>query len=309
MILCCGEALIDLLPRKGTLDQQVFQPFSGGSVFNTAVALARLGVKTGLLAGISKDFFGDQLIGALKANGVSTTYCRRKDRHSTLAFVQFEDTQPRYCFIDEASASRDLRVADLPGAIPRVQALHFGSISLIPEPCGSTYERLLTRECKNKFISLDPNIRPSLIENKQKHLSRLNRLIPRCDLVKASDEDVHWMMGGKRADVAARRWLKSGAKIVAITQGDQGVSVFAEAFDFHVPAPKVLVADTVGAGDTLTAGLLARLHAAGRLHKDGPAEVSEAELQQAVRFAVQAAAVTVSRPGADPPWRQEIPEI
>ncbi len=306
MILCCGEALIDFLPRVGKDDATVFQAFNGGSIYNTAIALGRLSVPVGLLAGISTDFFGDQIRAGLAASGVSHKYCRSKPQHTTLAFVKLIDGHARYSFVDEASAARNLVKADLPVLPKFIQALHFGSISLIPEPCGGTYEAFLKREAKTRVISIDPNIRASLIKDRRAHLARLTRLIALADIVKISDEDVLWMTGKKDFKAAAKKWLASGAKVVAITRGGEGVEVFSKAHHVSLEAPRVAVADTVGAGDTFTAGFLAELSGAGVLNKKALAAISEAQLAAAATYAMKAAAVTVSRPGADPPWLREM---
>lgn len=306
MILCCGEALIDMLPRKNADGGEVYQPFNGGSVYNTAIALGRLGTATGLFAGISTDFFGDGIVAALEAAGVSTRFLKRKDRHTTLALVKLNDGHARYSFIDEGSAGRMLEKSDIPALPGSVTALHFGSISLIPEPCGSTYETLLKRNAKSRVISLDPNIRPSVIKDRRKHLARLARLIALADIVKVSDEDVAWMTGGKGIAATARSWLESGAKLVAVTRGGSGVDVFTRRHALSVEAPKVKVADTVGAGDTFTAGLLTHLSRHGLLTKKAIAALDEVQLYAAAAFAMKCAAVTVSRPGADPPWAHEV---
>ena len=306
MILCCGEALIDCLPQKLADGTDVFQPVNGGSVYNTAIALGRLGVDVGLFAGISTDFFGDSLRDGLKASQVSPDYLRLKDMHTTLALVKLDHGHARYSFIDEGSAGRMLTKADLPKLPKEVTALHFGSISLIPEPCGTTYETLLTRSAKTKVICLDPNIRPTVIKDRRKHLARLYRLMALADIVKISDEDVMWMTGSNDLLKAAKAFLRKGAKIVAITKGGEGCIIVTKRFSFTLEAPHVKVADTVGAGDTFTAGFLADLLRAGHLNKTALAQASEAELRSAAEFAMRAAAVTVSRPGADPPWALEV---
>jgi fructokinase len=306
MILCCGEALIDFLPRKGADGAMVFQPFNGGSVYNTAIALGRLDIDVGLLAGVSTDFFGDQLMEGLAASQVDLKFCRRKPNHTTLAFVKLENGHARYSFVDDASAGRNLVKADLPKLPAKLEALHFGSISLIPEPCGGTYEALLKRESKKRVISIDPNIRATLIKDKRKHLARLARLMALADIVKISDEDVIWMTGKTDYAKIAKAWLKKGAKIVAITRGGDGVELFTARYSALVAAPKINVVDTVGAGDTFTAGLLAHLSKSGQLTKKSLAAIDEANLRAAADFAVRAAAVTCSRPGADPPWSKEM---
>ena len=157
-----------------------------------------------------------------------------------------------------------------------VKALHFGSISLIPEPCGGTYEALLKRESKSRFISIDPNIRASLIKDRKKHMARLSRLMALADLVKISDEDVKWMTGKSDLKAAARKWLRAGAKVVAITRGGDGVELFKGKSHIALNAPKVKVADTVGAGDTFTAGFLAHLQRNGQLTKKAFAAIDDA---------------------------------
>jgi fructokinase len=306
MILCCGEALIDMLPRKGADGADLYQPFNGGSVFNTAIALARLGTPTGFFAGISSDFFGDGLIEGLKDAGVSTRYVRRKDLHTTLALVKLTEGHARYSFIDEGSAGRMLEKRDIPKVPKSIAALHFGSISLIPEPSGGTYEALLKKAAKSHVISIDPNIRPTVIKDKKKHLARLKRLMAKADIVKISDEDVAYMTGKGDFPKFARACLKGGAKIVAVTRGAEGVEVFTRKHSLSLPAPKVKVADTVGAGDTFTAGFLTYLHRNGQLTKKAMGNIEATQLMHAAEFAMKCAAVTVSRPGANPPWANEV---
>jgi fructokinase len=306
MIICCGEALIDMLPRKGADGADVYQPFNGGSVYNTAIALGRLGTATGFFAGISTDFFGDGLLAGLKEAGVSATAVVRKERHTTLALVKLTDGHARYSFIDEGSAGRMLEKRDMPKLSKKVKALHFGSISLIPEPCGSTYESFAKKAAKTCVISLDPNIRPTVIKDRKKHLARLNRMIALADLVKISDEDVEYMMGARNFEKTAKGFLRRGAKIVAITRGGEGCEVFTKAHRLAVEAPRVKVADTVGAGDTFTAGFLTALDRRGLLTKQALAKVEAVALLHAAEFAMKCAAVTVSRPGANPPWAHEV---
>ena len=306
MIVCCGEALIDFLPRKSADGASVYQPFCGGSVYNTAIALGRLGIKTGFFNGISTDFFGDMLREGLKASKVDISHAKVWDKPSTLAFVKLTDGHARYSFFDDNSAGRMLTKKDWPKLAAKVQALHFGSISLIPEPGGSTLEALMKREAKTRVVSLDPNIRPGQIKDRRAHLARLMRMIAMADIVKISDEDVAWMTGKSEFAKTAKKWLKSGARIVVVTRGGDGVEAYTSNFALHQPAVSVKVADTVGAGDTFTAGLLAALSKAKLLTKKKLASISQADLEAALSFAARAAAVTVSRPGADPPWAHEL---
>ncbi|MDE2446675.1 MAG: carbohydrate kinase, partial [Alphaproteobacteria bacterium] len=291
MILCCGEALIDFLPRKGADGAFVYQPFNGGSIYNTAIALGRLDVPTGFLGGISTDFFGDGLAEGLAASNVDLRYVKRKPLHTTLAFVKLVDGHARYSFVDDASAARNFTKKDLPKLPKAVKALHFGSISLIPEPCGASYEALLKREHKSRVICIDPNIRASLIKEKKKHLERLYAMISRADILKISDEDVLWMSKSKNLAKFAAGWVKRGVKLVAITKGGEGVEVYTKDFSFTLNVPKTKVVDTVGAGDTFTAGLLAYLEKAGKLTKKHVAALDEATARDAATYAMKAAAV------------------
>ncbi len=306
MIVCCGEALIDMLPRTSAEGAPVYQPFNGGSLFNTAIALGRLGMRTGFFTGLSTDFFGDSLAASLKASHVDLMYIKTWDRPSTLAFVKLDNGQARYSFFDDNSARRMLTKKDLPKLAADVTALHFGSFSLITEPCGSTLEALMTREAKKRVICFDPNIRPTVVVNRRDYLARINRLIAMCDILKLSDEDVKWITGKDDLAGAARKWLKAGAKVVAITKGGHGVEAFTKRFAMQLPSVIVKVVDTVGAGDTFTAGFLTALSKGGRLSKAAIAGLDEPTVRDAVNFAARAAAVTVSREGANPPWAHEL---
>ncbi len=306
MIISCGEALIDFLPRSGADGSAVFQPATGGSPMNVAVAIARLGVKAGFFGGLSTDFFGDMLRQALSDSGVDLSFAATVPRPSTLAFVSLSQGNARYAFFDESSAGRMLTEADLP-AFPRtVAALHFGSFSLAAEPCGSALEALMRREQKDRVISLDPNIRPTLVRNRDGFLARLDRLVAMVDIARLSDEDLAWIAPETSFETLGRRWLERGAKAVILTRGAEGATAITARHAVSVPGIKAEVVDTVGAGDTFTAGLLARLDTLGLLTKPAIAKLDREQLTDVLTFATKAAAVTVSRAGADPPWLKEI---
>lgn len=305
MIVSCGEALIDMLPRQSTAGEEAFAPYAGGAVFNTAIALGRLGIPSGFFCGLSSDMFGDILRRTLTESGVDHSFCATLDRPTTLAFVRLVDGHASYAFFDENTAGRMITEAHLPTFGDEVEALHFGAISLIPEPCGSTYERLMRREHEARVVSLDPNIRPGFIADAAAHRARIDRMIVMSDILKMSDEDLSWFgMAGE--EEAARVWLAAGPKIVIFTRGPRGAVAYTASETVEVPGVKVEVADTVGAGDTFNAGLLAALSQAGKLTKAGIANLSRDEIAAALSLGARAAAVTVSRPGANPPWAAEI---
>ncbi|MEO3386071.1 carbohydrate kinase [Mesorhizobium sp. CAU 1741] len=306
MILCCGEALIDMLPRVTAAGEPAFSPYVGGAVFNTAIALGRLRAPTAFFSGISTDLFGRKLSDALEASHVDLAHVRFSDRPTTLAFVHLDEGQARYAFYDENTAGRMLEETDLPELGPHVDALHFSCISLVPEPCGSTYEALMRREHQARVIMLDPNIRAGFIPDKEKHLARMRRMIAMADIVKLSDEDLGWFGEHGDHDAIAARWLDAGPKVVVLTRGSEGATGYTKDHRVEMPARQVDVVDTVGAGDTFNAGLLAYFHEAGLLSKGALATLPEPHLRGSLDFAMAAAAVTVSRAGANPPWRDEL---
>jgi len=306
MIVTCGEALIDMLPREGADGAAVFQPFAGGSVFNVAIALGRLGVPTGFFGGLSTDFFGRTLRDALEKSRVDVSFANISDRPSTLAFVTLIEGQARYAFFDEHSAGRMLTDADLPAFPAALRALHFGSLSLAAEPCGSAYEALMRREHVSRVISLDPNIRPTLIKNRDAHIARIERLVGLADIVKLSEDDLAWLAPGAAFDGFARAWLERGAKLVIMTRGAEGALARSRRVAVSVPSVKVTVADTIGAGDTFSAALMARLDQHGLLTKSAVAGLNESRVTDALAYAAKAASITCSRSGADPPWLREL---
>ncbi|HSF64566.1 MAG TPA: carbohydrate kinase [Paracoccaceae bacterium] len=306
MILCCGEALIDMLPRETAAGEAAFAPYAGGAVFNTAIALGRLGAPAGFFSGLSTDLFGEMLAQVLAASRVDTTLCARSGRPTTLAFVRLVNGQASYAFYDENTAGRMLSVADLPALPADVQALFFGGISLVNDPAASSYAALMAREAAGRVTMIDPNIRPGFITDEPAYRARIGGMIAQADIVKLSDEDLHWLEGPGDLTALARGILARGPKLVLITEGAKGARGVTATQDRFAPAQKVTVADTVGAGDTFNAGALAALHQAGALSKAALAALPDATLDAALSLGTRAAAVTVSRPGANPPWAHEL---
>lgn len=308
MILSCGEALIDMLPFQTADGLDGFVPHAGGAIFNTAVALGRLGIPAGLFASLSTDNFSEVLIGGLQESHVSTAHILRKDLPSTLAFVHLSDGHATYSFFDENSAGRMLLPADLPETLEDIDCLFFGGISLVSEPAADAYAELLIRESDDKLIMLDPNIRPDFIQNESGYRDRLDRVIARSDIVKISDEDLNWLIPSDDAlETKARKVLDAGPQMLLLTRGGAGATALARDGRFlSVPAQPVKVADTVGAGDTFNAGFLAELYQRGLSNKKGIQTISDEDLNACLSFAARVAGVTVTRAGANPPWRSEL---
>ena len=298
MILCCGEALIDMLPVATDQSELTFSAHAGGAVFNTAIGLGRLGVDVQLFTGLSNDMFGEELLEKLALSGVDHSLAVRSDRPTTLAFVKLVGGHATYAFNDENTAGRMISKTDLPKVT--ADALFFGGISLVVEPCGEVYEALMMHETAQRLIMIDPNIRPSFVTDEKRFRARMSRMMASADIVKTSDEDLEWLNG--TTDVSAL--LETGStKVVLLTRGSEGVTVLTKNKEMHVPAQKATVVDTVGAGDTFNAGFLAGLAAQNALSKE---RLLHADLAMAAQLGAQAAAVTVSRAGANPPWKNEL---
>lgn len=306
MILCCGEALIDMLPRETTQGEQAFAPYAGGAVFNTAIALGRLEAAPGFFCGLSSDLFGELLIETLAASGVSTDLAPRLDKPTTLAFVKLVDGHATYTFYDENTALTSLRKDDLPGLSDEVSALFFGGISLAEGPSADAFEALMLREADAHATMIDPNIRPSFIKDRDSYTSRIRRMMAAADIVKLSDEDLAWLEGDGEIDAKAEALITRGAKLVLITQGAEGAIGYTKTKRVFVPSQKVKVVDTVGAGDTFNAGVLYALEKAELLTQQSLADLSEDAIRDAVQMGARCAAVTVSRAGANPPTLAEL---
>ena len=301
MIICCGEALIDMLPRESAAGEPAFAPYAGGAVFNTAIALGRLGAPVQFFCGLSSDLFGEQLRAVLADSRVDSSPSHISDRPTTLAFVKLTDGHASYAFYDENTAGRMLTPADLPEVT--ADALFFGGISLVVEPCGEAYKALMLREAPLRLTMIDPNIRPGFITDEAAYRDRLNAMLAVADIVKISDEDLHWLTG----DMDGGSLLDNAAtQVVLLTRGAEGVTVVTRRGRFDVAARKATVVDTVGAGDTFNAGFLAGLDQAGLLTKAGVAGVTDDQLRAAAELGAQAAAITVARAGANPPWAHEL---
>ena len=308
MILCCGEALIDMIPTPTKAGPDGFVPHAGGAVFNTAIALGRLGAQVGMLSGLSSDMFGRQLVDGLKASHVDVSHVVLSDRPTTLAFVRLVGGHATYDFYDENSAGRMITPEDMPALSSEVSALYFGGISLACEPGADAYAELLARNAEGRAVMIDPNIRPGFIKDIERYRQRLDRMLALSDIVKVSDEDLNWINPAPlslRDKVA--ELLEKGPSVVILTRGGEGATGYlANGEEVQVPAVKAEIVDTVGAGDTFNAGVLAKMSELRQLHKSALGTLAPEVLSEALAYGARVAAVTVSRAGANPPWVEEI---
>lgn len=302
MIVVAGEALIDLVPASASgSEPDALLPRRGGGPYNTAIALGRLGSSVGFCSRVSSDRFGTELLGELSADGVDTALVQRGPEPTTLAVAEIgADGSAGYRFYVEGTADR---LFELPDALPDgVRALSLGTCSLVLEPGASAYEALLRREsARGVFTTLDPNIRADLIPDPEAYRARFRNWLPYVSLLKLSVEDAAWL-GGEPRD-----WPAAGPGAVVLTRGGDGLTVLTRAGEWSVPAERVDVVDTIGAGDTVNAALLHRLDRHGALSPDALAALSPEAWRDILSYAARAAAVTCSRPGAQPPYPAELP--
>lgn len=307
MYLICGEALFDffLVSETGPGAAQ-YAARAGGSPFNVAIGLARQGVDAALLTGLSSDFLGERLQTVLTDEGVATRYTQRTDRPSTLSLVGL-DAQggPAYQFFDRNSAGSGLCVQDMPDLGADVWGLHLGSYSLVVPPVADAFAALAARE-QQRFISLDPNIRPTIEPDMAIWRTRLEALYPFVDLVKISVEDLDLVHPGLGPQDYAATILDQGPSLVVVTDGGAPVRAFGRGLSAQAQPPTVEVIDTVGAGDTFQATLLAMLAQGGGDPKAALQTLTQPRLSEILTRAARAASITSARRGADLPTAQDI---
>jgi fructokinase len=307
MIVVCGEALVDLTPVRCD-GAQAFMPRPGGSPYNVAIGVARLEVPVAYLGRLSQDFLGQMLRERLVADGVEPTLLREGPELTTLAMVHVAPgAEPEYSFYVENSADRLLRAEDLPAALPDdAHAVHFGSLSLVLEPGASTLETLMRREHGRRLISLDPNVRPTLIPDPDAYRQRLEGWVALADLVKVSRADLAWLYPGEPVTTVARRWLDLGPSLLVVTLGPDGCIGMTQDQSFQLPGLATEIVDTIGAGDAFMSAVLARLHSPMWIERDLLGALPASTLRDVLDYANRAAALTCARAGAEPPSRSEL---
>ena len=310
-VVVAGDALVDLTPATTVRGTPAYEPHPGGSCLNVAVSLARLEVPTALLARVSSDAFGQLLREHLAASGVLPTYLIDTDDLTTLAAVHLRDGQATYSFHAAGAADRGLlpeHLAALPdsAALPPGAALHLGSIALVLEPVASTLEGLLRREAGRRVVSLDPNVRPGLIPDREAYLRHFAGWVPLVDVLKVSEEDLAWLYPDRPEDEVVAGWLAAGVSLVVVTHGGDGARASTPSASASVAAPRVAVVDTVGAGDAFTAGALAYMYDRRLLAHGALRALNAPRLTDLLQAACLVAAATCTRAGADPPRRRHL---
>jgi fructokinase len=301
LIVVCGEALIDMISNgDGTQ-----RPMPGGGPFNTARALARLGVPTAFLGRLSDDVLGRQLASLLASDGASMAMATSGPEPTTIAVAEVDgDGLAEYQFFVDGTSAPNLTIAMLPESLPdEVDAIHVGTLGLALEPMASTLVELVKRESGRRLIMLDPNVRPGLVSNPD-YRFRMESVIPLSTIVKASVADLEWLYPSLDYEGAAERLLATGVRLVIVTLGALGAFAATAGQRIRVEAPPVEVVDTIGAGDVFGAAVLTRLYETGRLTPD--LELRLDELGPLLTFACLAASIACTRVGADPPRRSQL---
>ncbi|KNH17833.1 fructokinase [Pseudomonas syringae] len=311
MYLVCGEALFDFFSENDVNAQASkvnYKAIAGGSPFNVAVGLRRLGIDVALFAGLSSDYLGRRLQQVLQDEGVRPDYLQDFDAPTTLAMVAVgADGSPHYSFRGEGCADRQLLPGHLPELGAEVRGLHIGSFSLVVQPIADTLLALVRRESGKRLISLDPNVRLNPEPNIELWRERINTLVEHADLIKVSDEDLNLLYPERDPQSVIHGWLEHRCQLVFLTRGGQGATVFSRRHgSWSAPACVVLMADTVGAGDTFQAALIAWLTEQQLDSVEGLQRLSHEQIDAMLTFAISAAALTCGKTGPDLPYRHQL---
>ena len=307
-VLVCGEAIVDLFVRLGAGDLRA-EPVLGGSPFNVAVGLARLGVPTAFFGGLSADVFGASLRERLREERIDISHAVETDRLTTISVVGTDASgHPVYAFHGEGKADRSVGVDDLPKALGAdVRAVVMGSYTLAVEPVATAHLILARRESARRLISIAPNLRPTVTPDLVWWRQRFAEFLPFTGIVKASEEDLAIAYPGASHSDLMESWFAAGVELCIVTRGAEGAVAWRPGREPLIePGRPIEPVDTVGAGDSFHAALLARLDQFGSLSRKGVSALDDAQLSAALSFAVAASAVTCTRRGADSPTLTEM---
>ena len=292
-----GEVLIDLIP-----DGPDRKPIVGGGPANTAKALSKLGIETQFIDGISSDKYGQMVKDDLVSAGVKLDYVKYSDKPTCLAIVSLSDSgSASYEFVIENTVTFDFTSDWLPNPhTEHPSLLHIGTLATAIEPGASVLLEWAQSVARVAPIVFDPNIRPAVISDRKQYLVQVERWVSISSAVKVSDDDLKWLYPSLDIEQVVNNWLTMGASLVVVTYGDKGLAGYRVGEKISQDAIKVLVADTVGAGDTVGAILVEAIM------KYGLDTLSGVRLEMMLKRAAKAAAITVSRGGANPPTLKEI---
>ena len=289
----------------GQRNSRTFAAHPGGSPANVALGLGRLGNPVTLTTRLGRDAFGQMVTAHLEASGVVVDSGPDPREPTSLAIAALAAGAASYDF------RIDWNVASLPPLTIETRCLHTGSLATALPPGNAAVLDLVRREHERArvTVSYDPNVRPALLGDAERARPDIERLVALSDVVKVSDEDLRWLYPGERDEDVAHRWLASGPALVVVTRAGEGTFAVSKGIELSRPAVPIDLVDTVGAGDSFTSGLLDGLRRAdliGGQRREALADIDEATLLSILDEAALIAAITCSRPGADPPTRAEL---
>jgi fructokinase len=292
-----GEVLIDLIPNGENR-----KPVVGGGPANTAKALAKLGIDTHFIDGISNDKYGQMAMDELVMAGVKLDYVMYSGKQTCLSIVTLSNSgSATYEFVIEDTATFDFTHDWLPNPQKiRPSLLHIGTLATVIEPGASVLFKWAQSVAGIAPIVFDPNIRPAVISDRAQYVAQVERWVAISTAVKVSNEDINWLYPSLDIEQVVNDWLIKGPSLIVVTYGDKGIAGYRVGEMVSVEAVKVKVADTVGAGDTVGAILVESIV------KDGLASLAGSRLETMLKRAAKAAAITVSRVGANPPTSEEL---
>ena len=307
MFVVSGEALMDVFGGADSAHGLMLDARIGGSPLNVAIGLARLAQPVAFFGAVSTGFLGQRLMRALHDEGVATEAVARLDAPTTLGLVGLDEQGvPSYAFYGHDCADRLLPLAALQAVPSAARAFHFGSYAMVVEPVAATQRALVERVHRRSLVAYDPNIRLNVEPDIHRWRDALQWMLPRTHLLKVSEEDLGLLYPGRTSTELAREWLAQGVGCVVVTHGSEGASAWRTGEQLRVDPVAVTVVDTVGAGDTFQAALLAGLAERGAASPQALRDMASARLQQVLEFAARASALTCSRRGADLPRRNEL---
>lgn len=307
MFVVCGEALMDVFGGADQAHGLLLDARIGGSPFNVAIGLARLRQPVAFFGALSTGFLGQRLMRALRDEGVDTGAVTRLDAPTTLGLVGLDESGvPSYAFYGYGCADRLLPLHALAAVPAAARAFHFGSYAMVVEPVAATQRALVEREHQRSLIAYDPNIRLNVEPDIERWRDTLRWMLPRTHLLKVSEEDLGLLHPGVAPQDLARDWLAQGVACVVVTHGGEGASAWRRDERLRIEPVATAVVDTVGAGDTFQAALLAGLAERGALGPGALRDMPAVALTEVLQFAARAAAITCSRRGADLPRRNEL---
>ena len=319
MIICCGEAVIDMVQTPVPGLGEVFFSVPGGCSYNTSIAIGRLGAPVAFLGRLSTNFFGEIQLKRLRENHVKDDLIIRCGQNPVLAIIKVEEgKEPQYAFYDEGTADRSLSPEDIPPQLPAdTTCIVFGSISMTMEPIASTIEAFILKEAAREgpVIAFDPNVRTFMIRDRDAYMQRFEKWIHASTIAKISFEDFEFIYPNPEPEQALRKILALGSRLAIITLGPQGAMAMLRRDDGNmtrVSAPAIHIpelVDTVGAGDTFHGAFLSWLELRGKMSHAALANLSETDLHDALVYANKAAGIVCTRHGAEPPTPEEMGKL